>query len=82
MDDSLSGLLDNTLLEKMPNTYVFTKKLSETLVQQAANTLPVTIVRPSIILSSEKDPFPVSNKQLICIYLFGSVHYLIGSYTQ
>ena len=70
MDDSLSGLLDDTLLDNMPNTYVFTKKLSETLVQQAANTLPVTIVRPAIIVSSEKDPFPVSDKQLIFICLF------------
>ena len=78
MDDSLSGLLDDKLLEKMPNTYVFTKKLSETLVQQAANTLPVTIVRPAIILSSEKDPFPVSNNKLIFIYLFGLVHYLVS----
>ena len=41
-----------------PNTYTFTKALAEHLVVERAGTIPVSIVRPSIITASRQWPFP------------------------
>lgn len=48
------------LLGAMPNTYTFTKGLAETLVKRECRGYPVAIVRPSIVVCSWKEPFPVS----------------------
>ncbi|MQL76106.1 hypothetical protein Taro_008492 [Colocasia esculenta] len=41
-----------------PNTYVFTKALGEMLIGQLRGDVPVVIMRPTIITSTYKDPFP------------------------
>ena len=56
-------ILDNPDFTKMvigerPNTYTFTKALAEELIMTEARELPVCIVRPSIVLSTWKDPVP------------------------
>ena len=56
-------ILDNPAFTKMligerPNTYTFTKALAEELIMSEARELPVCIVRPSIVLSTWRDPVP------------------------
>ncbi|KAF6166002.1 hypothetical protein GIB67_012899 [Kingdonia uniflora] len=41
-----------------PNTYVFTKAMGEMLIGLLRGDLPVTILRPSIITSTIREPFP------------------------
>ncbi|KAK4284226.1 hypothetical protein QN277_001085 [Acacia crassicarpa] len=41
-----------------PNTYVFTKALGEMLVGALKGNLPVVIIRPTIVTSTYKEPFP------------------------
>ncbi|KAL8151153.1 hypothetical protein V2J09_020961 [Rumex salicifolius] len=41
-----------------PNVYVFTKALGEMLVMEHKGDLPVVIIRPSIVTSTYKEPFP------------------------
>ncbi|KMT03835.1 hypothetical protein BVRB_8g189780 [Beta vulgaris subsp. vulgaris] len=41
-----------------PNTYVFTKAMGEMLVGQQRGNLPVVIMRPTIVCSTLKEPFP------------------------
>ena len=46
------------ILGKYPNTYTYTKALCERLMKLRKGDLPVTIVRPAIINTSYKEPFP------------------------
>ncbi|XP_071711120.1 alcohol-forming fatty acyl-CoA reductase-like [Rutidosis leptorrhynchoides] len=41
-----------------PNTYVFTKALAEMLIGHLKGDMPVVILRPSIVTSTYKEPFP------------------------
>uniref|UniRef100_A0A5B7BPA9 Fatty acyl-CoA reductase n=1 Tax=Davidia involucrata TaxID=16924 RepID=A0A5B7BPA9_DAVIN len=41
-----------------PNTYVFTKAMAEMLLGQLKEDLPLVILRPTIITSTYKEPFP------------------------
>ncbi|XP_043697197.1 fatty acyl-CoA reductase 3-like [Telopea speciosissima] len=41
-----------------PNTYVFTKSLGEMLIGQSRGNLPLVIIRPTIITSTYREPFP------------------------
>ncbi|CAO1421565.1 unnamed protein product [Diamesa serratosioi] len=41
-----------------PNTYTFTKALSERICHDYSTQLPIVIVRPSIVTGSEREPFP------------------------
>ncbi|CAM0879224.1 unnamed protein product [Alopecurus aequalis] len=41
-----------------PNTYVFTKAMGEMIVGHLRGDFPVAIIRPSIITSTLKEPFP------------------------
>ena len=41
-----------------PNTYVFTKAMGEMLVGKFKGDLPLVIVRPTIVTSTFKEPFP------------------------
>merc|ERR1719481_111634 len=56
-------ILDETNFTKMvigdrPNTYTYTKAIAEDLVITECEDLPVSIVRPSIVVSSWKEPVP------------------------
>merc|ERR1719400_392868 len=56
-------ILDESNFTKMiigdrPNTYTYTKAIAEDLVMTECEDLPVSIVRPSIVVSSWKEPVP------------------------
>jgi fatty acyl-CoA reductase len=59
-EDEVEAMLSRYLCESVPNTYVFTKSLSETLVVKAYEDLklPAVIVRPAIILQMYQSPIP------------------------
>jgi len=59
-----------------PNTYTFTKSLGESMLARAANDLPIAIVRPSIVESSERSPFTGWNEG---INTSGPLSYLLGT---
>ncbi|KAG9510818.1 putative fatty acyl-CoA reductase, partial [Fragariocoptes setiger] len=44
------------LLDCKPNTYTLTKSAAEILIQDEASDLPIVICRPSVVLSSWKEP--------------------------
>lgn len=48
MDDELLTLLTPKLLGDAPNTYAYTKCLTEQLVRDCAKKIPIAIARPSI----------------------------------
>lgn len=41
----------------MPNTYAFTKGLSEDLVHSYKDKFPIVIARPTIVTAAWKEPF-------------------------
>ncbi|KAJ8956340.1 hypothetical protein NQ318_015078, partial [Aromia moschata] len=52
-------ILDNItpmLLDKYPNTYAYTKQIAEEAVRGEGQGLPVGIIRPSIVVSTYKEP--------------------------
>ncbi|XP_055635584.1 putative fatty acyl-CoA reductase CG5065 [Toxorhynchites rutilus septentrionalis] len=48
--------LTPSLIGNRPNSYTFTKAMAEHMLLKEAKDLPVSIVRPSIVLSSFKEP--------------------------
>ncbi|XP_021712516.1 putative fatty acyl-CoA reductase CG5065 [Aedes aegypti] len=42
----------------LPNTYVFTKSLAEHIINDYRDRLPLILFRPSIVISSMRDPIP------------------------
>jgi alcohol-forming fatty acyl-CoA reductase len=59
-----------------PNTYTFTKSLGESVLAQQGRELPIAIVRPSIVESSERTPFTGWNEG---INTSGPLSYLLGT---
>jgi len=59
-----------------PNTYTFTKSLGESLLAGHGRDLPIAIVRPSIVESSERSPFTGWNEG---INTSGPLSYLLGT---
>ncbi|HUN61311.1 MAG TPA: SDR family oxidoreductase [Candidatus Sulfotelmatobacter sp.] len=59
-----------------PNTYTFTKSLGESFLARQARDLPIAIVRPSIVESSERTPFTGWNEG---INTSGPLSYLLGT---
>ncbi|KAL5699587.1 alcohol-forming fatty acyl-CoA reductase [Ranunculus cassubicifolius] len=41
-----------------PNTYVFTKAIGEMLLGHMRDNLPLVVVRPTVITSTYREPFP------------------------
>ncbi|KAJ8954206.1 hypothetical protein NQ318_005801 [Aromia moschata] len=58
MDDDLLRLLTPKFLKDCPNTYAYTKCLSEELVSQYADFFPVVIARPSTVTAAYREPMP------------------------
>ncbi|KAB7508033.1 putative fatty acyl-CoA reductase [Armadillidium nasatum] len=56
MDDDVFNHLTPKLIGKRPNTYTFTKALAEYALVQESGSLPVTIVRPSIVCAAWREP--------------------------
>jgi len=61
---------------RWPNTYTFTKSLGESILAQRGRDLPIAIVRPSIVESSERNPFTGWNEG---INTSGPLSYLLGT---
>jgi thioester reductase-like protein len=59
-----------------PNTYTFTKSLGESVLSGRGRDLAIAIVRPSIVESSERSPFPGWNEG---INTSGPLSYLLGT---
>jgi hypothetical protein len=59
-----------------PNTYTFTKSLGESILARRGRDLPIAIVRPSIVESSERSPFLGWNEG---INTSGPLSYLLGT---
>src|SRR5271156_4178559 len=59
-----------------PNTYTFTKSLGESILARSSGELPIAIVRPSIVESSERSPFSGWNEG---INTSGPLSYLLGT---
>jgi thioester reductase-like protein len=59
-----------------PNTYTFTKSLGESILARHGKDLPMAIVRPSIVESSERSPFIGWNEG---INTSGPLSYLLGT---
>ena len=58
MDNDVTELLTPKVLRTRPNTYTYTKAIAETLVVNECKDLPCTIIRPSIVGASWREPFP------------------------
>lgn len=58
MDDELLEHLQPKLIEPQPNTYAYTKSLTEDLVSQYAGKFPIVIARPSIVTAAYMEPMP------------------------
>ncbi|KAL5725346.1 alcohol-forming fatty acyl-CoA reductase [Ranunculus cassubicifolius] len=56
-----------------PNTYVFTKAMGEMLLGHMRDNLPLVVVRPTVITSTYKEPFPgwIEGSRHIDILLIG-----------
>ncbi|XP_023532806.1 fatty acyl-CoA reductase 3-like [Cucurbita pepo subsp. pepo] len=50
--------LERANLYGWPNTYVFTKAMGEMTIGDLKNDLPLIIIRPTIVTSTYKEPFP------------------------
>ena len=47
-------------VHNQPNTYTLTKAIAEKLIADEHGHVPVCIVRPSVVIASQEEPFPVS----------------------
>ena len=61
LDNTEREILDSAKVTKevigeRPNTYTFTKAIAEELIMTECADLPVCIVRPSIVVSTWKEP--------------------------
>ena len=58
MTDAAMEAVQKDLLGPHPNTYTYTKRLAEILVEREYKNLPVCIVRPTAVLPTYSHPFP------------------------
>ncbi|XP_070168529.1 fatty acyl-CoA reductase 1-like [Polyergus mexicanus] len=58
LDEHILNVFTAKCLDNFPNTYIFSKNLAESVIQEYSSSLPCAIVRPSIVTSSLKDPIP------------------------
>lgn len=58
MTDEQLEVITPTMLEGRPNTYTYTKAVAEYVLTTEAKGLPLSIVRPSIVAGSYREPYP------------------------
>ncbi|XP_025834145.1 fatty acyl-CoA reductase 1 isoform X2 [Agrilus planipennis] len=58
LNEDIIGSIQDKVLGNYPNTYAYTKALGEGLVDQEIGKLPVTILRPSVVIPIWKEPLP------------------------
>lgn len=68
MDDKAMLAIEKELMGDHPNSYTYTKRLAEILVEREFENLPVAIVRPSVVFPSLEEPVSgwVDNLNGIC----------------
>jgi len=74
-ENELDKIAGSGLLAEWPNTYTFTKAMTEHLMEKRRGNVPLMIVRPSIIGSSWRDPVP---GWVDCISAAGAVYVAVG----
>ena len=60
MDGETLNMLTPKMVGNRPNTYTYTKAIAEYLLQVDLGSLPVVIVRPSIVGATYQEPVKVS----------------------
>ncbi|XP_039310287.1 fatty acyl-CoA reductase 1 [Solenopsis invicta] len=58
LDEHTLNIFSAKCLDYIPNTYIFSKNLAESIIQDYSSYLPCAIVRPSVVMSTLIDPFP------------------------
>ncbi|XP_063545674.1 fatty acyl-CoA reductase 1-like [Cydia strobilella] len=58
MDEAAVAAVTPMLLQKLPNSYAFTKALGEALVVEAMNEIRAVVLRPSIVIPIWQEPIP------------------------
>lgn len=58
MDDDFLEYITPKLLKTLPNTYAYTKALTEGLVSTFKDKFPIAIARPSIVTAALREPYP------------------------
>ncbi|CAH1127195.1 unnamed protein product [Ceutorhynchus assimilis] len=58
MKPDLLNIMSNGIIGKWPNTYTFTKAVSEHLLISEGRNMPVALFRPTIVTSTVSDPVP------------------------
>lgn len=58
MDNEFLDYVTPKLLKTLPNTYAYTKGLTEGLVTTFKGKFPIAIARPSIVTASMNEPYP------------------------
>lgn len=58
MSEDAMATMQKSVMGVHPNTYTYTKRLAEILVQNEYEKLPVCIVRPSIVTPAYSEPLP------------------------
>ncbi|KAK3928853.1 Fatty acyl-CoA reductase wat [Frankliniella fusca] len=56
MDDAMLEAITPQLITTWPNTYAFTKAVGEAAIREHSHGLPVVMVRPSIVISTAREP--------------------------
>ncbi|XP_060533805.1 uncharacterized protein LOC132706473 [Cylas formicarius] len=56
LDPEALDVITPKLIENWPNTYTFTKQVTEDLLHRKAHHLPICIVRPTIVVSTAFEP--------------------------
>ncbi|XP_065210274.1 putative fatty acyl-CoA reductase CG5065 [Planococcus citri] len=56
MDPKLLETITPKLIDPSPNTYVYTKRLTETVLSDRASKVPIIVARPSIVTPAFKEP--------------------------
>lgn len=57
LPDDQCELITEKVIEGRPNTYTYTKAMAEHFVAKQEGKYPISIVRPSIVISSAREPF-------------------------
>lgn len=55
-DDKQLEMITKDMITKWPNTYSYTKAIAEDLVRRESKNLPIGIFRPSIVISTYREP--------------------------
>ncbi|XP_036139889.1 fatty acyl-CoA reductase 1-like [Monomorium pharaonis] len=58
LDEHTLNVFTAKCLDYSPNTYIFSKNLSESIIQDYSSFIPCAIVRPSIVMPTLEEPFP------------------------